>query len=1357
MNYRFVSGVARNDKTDCKVLSGHRTSPLFHINFLRLFIPVLLITICNTAFTNTVYFKGEKPELLCSRIGNDEIEIYFQAGEYTWDDSGNIRLNKSWQKYRMEESGTPVLAINLAIDDMADYTAEITEETEIQHKAVDLQIPDKNNPKISLGKPYIYRDIRGITLYISPFRVKKDSIFTSTEMKIILTKTGQTGANPKLKTTSKLNPYFIDNYKYLFLNFDARYEDIGEVGSMAVICYGSFMNQMIPYVNWKRQKGIPTQIYAVSSIGESHEEIKSFIQNLYDTDSTLTFVQLVGDFEQVSSLIAGDSNSYGPRDPYYAMLEGDDNYPDIFVGRFSAETVAELNTQIVRTLEYEQGMHAESWLSRASVACSNNPPITGDDDEHNWDHLRNIRTKLLNYTYSEVDSVFANWGADTQDLANSINAGKSLLIYTGEGYETYWLAPEFDIEDVENLTNDNMLPFIQCVSCYVGQFEGMTCLSEAFMRAENPLTNEPTGAIGVYASAPTQTVAEPMRSQDHFIDLLVNGTKNTMGGLCYNGSCNMIDVYGDIGEYLMLGWNLFGDASLVLRTALPDSLVVTVNSIIVPGTTSLTVQTSKQDVLVCLTRNNIIIASGFTDSNGAVSLQWTKPTVTGETYKLTCTGFNCNVFEKTILCYAAGEAYLTIPDYTFFDNEDGIINSGEDIDLRARVYNSSLVPAEDVYVKMVCSDSLLVITKHTDNLGTINSYESDYAHLEFSISKYCPDYRLIQYDIITHFGADSLVFPCQIMVKSPRPEIISVKTLPEFNWLNPGDGAVIQYEIRNNGSAKLKETVCHLVSNNSCVQILQPEKNISTISPDSTYVLSFSIRIKDDTETNTLFCLDMFAESICVPDILYSENHMVIPAGEMMESFESGMEERFSWMFPLGNQWEISDKSYEGRQSLKTPCLAVNQTSTAELSFDLQEPKMIIFHYKTDIVNSGSCLKFYINSELQDSWSGISDWQEVSFNLSQGFNTLSWRFESSASNLSNEDCAWLDAVRFPAGTVFSDAILEPDIPAIEITVHPDQIIHTPIFLSSTDGKYIEYTAVIRNVNDKKRDNGSTYLVSNRNDFVPGDYDRYILTYYNTRQDRLTKQIRIQIPEGIVVTSASNFSMSGQSPLTLISSIGSEKTIIWSKLNGTEADSLRCVLTLLSDISLDEIELDFEIITIDSEYHYFYENSMLIFSGNTESPDYLKLSPISGSLIESETTRLTISCKQEQLPQDASDYVLDIYYNGINALSIPITITYDPTPGIDTSKPTIRIYPNPFSRFTTIDYYLPEEGKPDITIYNIKGQKVFSFPNLPKYAGNNKLVWDLKLNNNQNLPSGVYLIKLKTNTGKEKMKKCLLFK
>ena len=91
------------------------------------------------------------------------------------------------------------------------------------------------------------------------------------------------------------------------------------------------------------------------------------------------------------------------------------------------------------------------------------------------------------------------------------------------------------------------------------------------------------------------------------------------------------------------------------------------------------------------------------------------------------------------------------------------------------------------------------------------------------------------------------------------------------------------------------------------------------------------------------------------------------------------------------------------------------------------------------------------------------------------------------------------------------------------------------------------------------------------------------------------------------------------------------------------------------------------------------------------------------------------------------------------------------------KSNISNYPNPFNPTTTISFSIPEESKIELSIYNIKGQKIKSLLNDQITAGEHSIVWNGKDDNNKPVSSGVYLYKLNVNGKTEAVKKCLLLK
>jgi len=73
------------------------------------------------------------------------------------------------------------------------------------------------------------------------------------------------------------------------------------------------------------------------------------------------------------------------------------------------------------------------------------------------------------------------------------------------------------------------------------------------------------------------------------------------------------------------------------------------------------------------------------------------------------------------------------------------------------------------------------------------------------------------------------------------------------------------------------------------------------------------------------------------------------------------------------------------------------------------------------------------------------------------------------------------------------------------------------------------------------------------------------------------------------------------------------------------------------------------------------------------------------------------------------------------------------------------YPNPFNPSTTISFSLPKEENIELTIYNIKGQKVKTLYSGIAEEGKHTMVWEGKDSNGKEVSSGIYFYKLKTNS------------
>jgi hypothetical protein len=115
-----------------------------------------------------------------------------------------------------------------------------------------------------------------------------------------------------------------------------------------------FESQLQPFIQWKTKKGFNVITAYTDVIGYTNTEIRNYIQSVYNNsnppgDPVPSFVLLVGDDQQIPAF----SYSGHISDLDFCEFTNDHN-PEIYYGRFSAQTPDLLQPQIDKTLEYEQ-------------------------------------------------------------------------------------------------------------------------------------------------------------------------------------------------------------------------------------------------------------------------------------------------------------------------------------------------------------------------------------------------------------------------------------------------------------------------------------------------------------------------------------------------------------------------------------------------------------------------------------------------------------------------------------------------------------------------------------------------------------------------------------------------------------------------------------------------------------------------------------------------------------------------------------------------------------------------------------------------------------------------------------------
>ena len=865
-----------------------------------------------------------------------------------------------------------------------------------------------------LTEPFILRDYRGITVRFQPFIYypATQTLRVYTKLNISVYAQGTDLTNALLNPKTSYSRYFESTYQNMFLNFSAaKYPSLDEEGRILVIKHSMFDATIQPWVDWKRQLGFTVDVVDVTQAGSTAANIKTYIQNQYDLNNGLMFVQLVGDAPQIPTL----TYSGGGSDPSYALLAGNDNYYDIFVGRFSAQTVAELETQVARSIYYERDIApGATWLEKAiGIASAEGGSGQGDMGESDITHINNIRTDLLNYGYTTVDQIY-DPGATAAQVSNSVNQGRGFINYCGHGADTYWVTTNFNNNNANALTNDYMLPLIVSVACVNGNFVSQTCFAEAWMRSVNETTNAPAGAITFWGSTINQSWAPPMRGQDEVTDLLVGNLKYRVGGLLFNGAHKIIEVYGSQGLADARTWTIFGDASLMVRTKNPQVITATFNPVLFLGMSSFAVQTIPGG-RITLTNNGIIYGKGIADATGNCVINLDIIPDLPMDMTLTISAFDYQTYIQTIQVLPSSGPYLVVEETTFSDVNDNIFTTGETVFLDMNLSNIGSETATSVSVTLSTNDSYVTLLNPTLTIGDINSGNvSSTGTFQIQLSNSIPDEHTVNLHIfIATSDGETFENNCSFIAYAPAitwgPLQINDSLGNNNGRIDAGENVTITFNVTNSGHCDAADISTTLIVNGVSHLITPIISTIENLPVSQTgqmiYNVTFSSQIPMGTSVQ-LTAMTMFGEYLSV-------HTYTIVVGIVMENFDFGFS-NFPWVFEGGN-WTISPDSFNGSMAAKSPFINNNSSTSISITYQCPQAGEISFWKKVSSEPSCDFLKFYINGILKFQWSGTDDfWSQVTYPVSPGTNVFKWEYVKNNGSYQGSDCAWLDDIIFPS-------------------------------------------------------------------------------------------------------------------------------------------------------------------------------------------------------------------------------------------------------------------------------------------------------------------------------------------------------
>ena len=244
-------------------------------------------------------------------------------------------------------------------------------------------------------------------------------------------------------------------------------------------------------------------------------------------------------------------------DVWYALADdAPGQRPLLAVGRFPAQTAAQMEAMVGKTLTY-----AATTGSDAARAWQRQALFVADNDEPGFATAAEAFAGTLSGYTSRVVRVEGDGAQARAELLRVLDEGVGLLGYFGHGSVALWAKEKvFGVEDVPGLANRDRLPIVFTLTCLSGLFQHPTTpsLGEALLRAPNG------GAVAALVPSSATMLEDQNALAEALARALANadaGSHRTLGETILAAQATL-QADSPAAREVLLTFNLLGDPTL---------------------------------------------------------------------------------------------------------------------------------------------------------------------------------------------------------------------------------------------------------------------------------------------------------------------------------------------------------------------------------------------------------------------------------------------------------------------------------------------------------------------------------------------------------------------------------------------------------------------------------------------------------------------------------------------------------------------------------------------------------------------------------------------------------------------------
>ena len=318
-----------------------------------------------------------------------------------------------------------------------------------------------------------------------------------------------------------------------------------------IITHANFIDDVQPLADFRGEQGMRTKVVDVQDIYDEFNHgildphaIRRFLAYTYYNwqPPAPTYILLVGDTHidmkkkpnfvpTIRVQIPGYGSS--PSDHQFVTFRGDDNFPDMLIGRMPANTRVDAQIFVERTINHETSSPVGPWHKRLLMLAGSDPIFRSQINGliSRYEIASRYETERIYAPYREELNLDLPEDVTTpiaRRVIDGFNNGASLINYIGHGGGGIWSDSRMlDFEDPEqNLTNISQLPLVMSMTCYTAAFDGSrNSLAEELLRSANG------GAIAVIGATSIGLLDGDYALNIELLDVIFRGHTQNIGAI----------------------------------------------------------------------------------------------------------------------------------------------------------------------------------------------------------------------------------------------------------------------------------------------------------------------------------------------------------------------------------------------------------------------------------------------------------------------------------------------------------------------------------------------------------------------------------------------------------------------------------------------------------------------------------------------------------------------------------------------------------------------------------------------------------------------------------------------------------